>query len=110
VLALITFLAAANHLGLQVELLEKLILIGFGGLAAGFALAFGLGGRDVMGGILSGYYLRQRFAAGDQVRLSDMEGTIREVGPVATVIETEEEGLLHRHSVPNTLMLKEAIR
>jgi hypothetical protein len=110
VLALITFLAAASHLGLQVELLEKLILIGFGGLAAGFALAFGLGGRDVMGGILSGYYLRQRFTAGDRVRLAEMEGTVREVGPVATIIETDEEGLLHRHSIPNTLMLKEAIR
>ncbi len=110
ILALITFLAAASHLGLQIELLERLLLIGFGALAAGSALAFGLGGRDVMGGILSGYYVRQRFSAGDQVRVADMEGTVREVGPVATIIETDEGGLLHRHSIPNTLMLKEGIR
>jgi len=39
-----------------------------------------------------------------------MEGTVREVGPVATVIETEEGGLLNRHSIPNTKMLNEAVR
>jgi hypothetical protein len=110
VLALITFLAAASHLGLEIELIERLLLIGFGALAAGSALAFGLGGREVMGGILSGYYLRQRFTAGDHVRVAEFEGTVREVGPVSTIIETDEGGLLHRHSIPNTLMLKEGIR
>jgi small-conductance mechanosensitive channel len=110
VLALITLLAAAGHLGVKLELLETLILIAFGALAAGFGLALGLGGRDVVGGILAGYYVRQRFASGDRVNVSNMEGTVREVGPVATIIETEEEGLLHRHSVPNTVMLKEGVR
>jgi hypothetical protein len=46
ILALITFLAAAGQLGLQLELLEKLILIAFGAVAAGCGLALGLGGRD----------------------------------------------------------------
>ena len=36
--------------------------------------------------------------------------TIREVGPTATIIETEEHGLLNRHTVPNTKMLNEAVR
>lgn len=110
ILALITFLAAASHLGLQLALLEKLILIASGALAVGLGLALGLGGRDVVGGILAGYYIRQRFAAGDPVSVAGIEGTVREVGPVATILETEEEGLLHRHSVPNALMLKEGVR
>ena len=76
----------------------------------GFGLAFGLGGRDVMAGILAGYYLRQRLQAGDQVTVGGMEGTVREVGPVATIVETDEDGLLNRHSVPNTKMLNEAVR
>ena len=56
----------------------------------GFGLALGLGGRDVMAGILAGYYLRQRLAAGDHVEVAGLEGTVREVGPVATVVETDE--------------------
>ena len=110
VLSLLTFIAAFNQLGIQFALLEKLILIGSAGLAAGFALAFGLGGRDVMAGILAGYYVRQRIQAGDTVSVAGFEGTVREVGPVATVIETRDGGLVSRHSIPNSRMLQEAVR
>ena len=110
VLSILTFIAAFNQLGIQFALLEKLILIASAGLAAGVALAFGLGGRDVMAGILSGYYVRQRIQAGDRVSVAGLEGTVREVGPVATIIETREEGAVSRHSVPNSKMLQEAVR
>lgn len=110
VLALVTFVAAFKQLGIEFELLNDMILIAFGCVAAGFGLALGLGGRDTVGGILAGYYLRQRLEAGDRVQVAGMEGTVREVGPVATIIETEEDGLLNRHSVPNGKMLTEAVR
>lgn len=110
VLALMTFIGAFDQLHIEFGLLKELILIAFGGLALGFGLAFGLGGREVMGGILAGYYTRQRLHSGDRVHVAGLEGTVREVGPVATVIETEEDGLLNRHSVPNTRMLSEAVR
>ncbi|MEX0677976.1 MAG: mechanosensitive ion channel domain-containing protein [Pirellulales bacterium] len=110
VFALLTFIAAFNQLGVQFALLEQLILIAFGAVALGFGLAFGFGGRDVMAGILAGYYVRQRLHSGDRVTLGHLQGTVREVGPVATIIETDEDGLLNRHSVPNTKMLNEAVR
>lgn len=110
VLGLMTFIAAFDQLGIQFELLKELILIAFGAVALGLGLALGLGGRDVMAGILAGYYTRQRMQAGDRVSINGLEGTVREVGPVATVIETQEHGLLNRHSVPNVKMLNEAVR
>jgi small-conductance mechanosensitive channel len=110
VLALLTFMAAFDQLGINFKLLDNLIMIAFGGLAVGFGLSFGLGGRDVMAGILAGYYLRQRFQTGDLVTVAGLEGRVREVGPVATIVETEENGLLHRHSIPNGKMLNEAVR
>lgn len=110
VLVLVTFHAALTHLGMNLELLENMILIAFGALAIGFALAFGLGGRDVIGGILAGYYVRQRLQTGDRVTVGNLEGTVREVGPVATVIETEEENFINRRSIPNAKMLNEAVR
>ena len=110
VLAVLTFIAAFNQLGIAFALFDNLILIGVGGLALGFGLAFGLGGRDVMAGILAGYYLRQRLQSGDHVNIAGLEGTVREVGPVATTIETDELGLHSRHTVPNIKMLNEAVR
>lgn len=110
VLALMTFIAAFDQLDIKFALLEQVILIAFGALALGLGLATGLGGREVVGGILAGYYTRQRLQAGDRVSVAGMEGTVREVGPVATIIETEEHGFKNRHSIPNTLMLNEAVR
>jgi len=110
VLALMTVMAAFDQIGFQFGLLREMLLIGFAGLALGFGLAFGLGGREVMGGILAGYYTRQRLQAGDRVTVCGMEGVVREVGPVATIIETDEDGFVNRHTVPNTKMLNEAIR
>ena len=110
VLAILTLIAVCDQLGLRFDLLQNLILIASAGIAIGFGLAFGLGGRDVMAGILAGYYIRQRLHAGDHVTVGHMEGTVREVGPVATILETEEDGLLNRHSIPNTKMLNEAVR
>ncbi|MBI86403.1 MAG: hypothetical protein CMJ81_24660 [Planctomycetaceae bacterium] len=110
ILGLMVFIAAFEQLEIKFELLSYAILIGFAAVALGFGLAFGLGGRDVMSGILAGYYVRQRMHAGDRVNIAGFEGTIRDVGPVATIIETDEEGLLNRHSVPNIRMLNEAVR
>jgi small-conductance mechanosensitive channel len=110
VLVLVTFHAALTHLGMNLQLLENMLLIAFGALAVGFALAFGFGGRDVVGGILAGYYIRQRLQAGDHVTVGTMEGTVRDVGPVATVIETDEDGFINRRSIPNSKMLAEAVR
>ena len=62
------------------------------------------------GGILAGYYTRQRLQNGDRVTVGGLEGTVRDVGPTATTIETFEDGLVNRHSVPNVKMINEAVR
>ena len=110
VLAAMTFLAAFDHLKIQFVLLNTIIQIVVAGAALAFGLSFGLGGRDVMSGILAGYYVRQRLQAGDHVTVCGYEGTVRDIGPVATIIETEEDGLISRHSIPNSKMLNEAVR
>lgn len=109
-LALMTFIAAFDQLHIQFRLLNEVIMITFAGVAVAFGLSFGLGGRDVMAGILAGYYVRQRLQAGDRVSVCGFEGRVREVGPVATIIETEDSGLVERHSIPNSKMLNEAVR
>lgn len=110
ILALMTFLTAAERLELNFKLFEQLILIAFSAAALGFGLAIGLGGKETMAGILAGYYTRQRLQNGDRVSVGTMEGVVRDVGPTATTIETMEDGLITRHSVPNVKMINEAVR
>jgi hypothetical protein len=110
ILALMTFLTAAERLELNFKLFEQLILIAFSAAALGFGLAIGLGGKETMAGILAGYYTRQRLQNGDRVTVGTMEGVVRDVGPTATTIETVEDGLITRRSVPNVKMINEAVR
>jgi len=111
ILVLTTFLTAAKRLELDdFKLVEQMILIAFAAVAVGFGLAIGLGGKDTMAGILAGYYTRQRLQNGDRVTVGTMEGVVRDVGPTATTIETVEDGLITRHSVPNVKMINEAVR
>ena len=46
----------------------------------------------------------------DHVSVAGLQGTVREVGPVATVIDTDDHGVTERHTIPNTKMLNEAVR
>jgi hypothetical protein len=110
VLVPMTIIAAMSQFEIQFELLNQVILIAFAAIGVAFGLAVGLGGRDVVAGILAGYYLRQRVQAGDHVSVGSIEGTVRDVGPVATIVETVEDGLMNRRSVPNVKMLNEAVR
>ena len=65
---------------------------------------------DLGEGLAEAEILEWHVKPGDHVLVGTMEGTVREVGPVATVIETDEDGLLNRRSIPNTKMLNEAVR
>ena len=110
VLAVLTFIAAFNQLGIEFDLLDNLILIAFGGLALGFGLSFGLGGRDVMAGILAGYYLRQRLQR-RRPRRSGRPGRHGPRGrPGGHHRRNRRSRPLNRHTVPNTKMLNEAVR
>ncbi len=109
-IVLMTLLAAFARISIEFALLNQAIMIVLAGMALAFGLAVGLGGRDVVGGIMAGYYLRQRLQAGDFVTVGTIEGRVRDVGPVATIVETDEDGLMNRRSVPNTKMLHEAVR
>ena len=107
---LVAILVALGTLGLHLPLLEHLILLAVAGLALTFALAVGVGSRDIAAGVLAGYYVRRSIHPGDDIFVAGMRGTVREIGPIVTTVETKEEGLLHRRNVPNTVILREAVR
>jgi len=109
VAVLLTGVAAAIQLGIRVELLEQFVLIVFAAAGLAAALACGLGGRAVLAEVFAGYILRLRFQAGDEVRLGELRGIVREIGAISTILEIEEDNLTHRRSIPNSRLLSEGI-
>ena len=96
---------AIEQLGVNAEILLYAVVTVIGAVSLGLGLAFALGSREVVGAILSGYYIRKSLAAGSRVTIDGRDGTLHRVGPVDTVFDTETGSW----SIPNASLLSSII-
>ncbi len=82
-------LLALGHLGLNVGLLENIIILAAAGLFGGTALAFGIGAADSVRNVMASHYLRRLYQPGQHVRFHDVDGQILELTPVGVLLETD---------------------
>ena len=104
VLAIFVITAAAQ-LTISTVLLMVLVSILLAAAAAPFAIAFGLGGRDVARSLSAGRYVRAAFEEGQTIRIDGMRGSIESIEPSATVLRTEDA----RIRVPNHVLLSQTV-
>ena len=104
-LVVITVLAV-EQLGLNLTFLTDALTNLLTIVVAGLALAFGLGGRDVVRNVLAGYYARDQFALGEGLVVDGEVGTLESIGTVNTQIAIGEEILV----VPNSSLTGGTIR
>src|SRR5436190_7813097 len=78
VLAIFVITAAAQ-LTISIALLMVLVAILLAAAAAPFALAFGLGGRDVARSLSAGRYVRAAFDEGQVIRVDDIRGRVERI-------------------------------
>jgi small-conductance mechanosensitive channel len=104
VLAIFVITAAAQ-LTISTALLMVLVAILLAAAAAPFAIAFGLGGRDVARSLSAGRYVRGAFEEGQTIRIDGIRGSIESIEPSATVLRTPTE----RIRVPNHVLLAETV-
>lgn len=84
------FALAAEQLGLAVTLVNTILSIVVGGLVFGTALAFALGSRGVFENLVSTYYARRTFRAGDRIRALGQRGVIERYGALGAFVRTEQ--------------------
>jgi len=86
----ITFsvIIALAQIGLDVSLLEKILLIMVTAVLGSIALAFGLGAGPALSNVISGRYVRKTYQAGQRVNISGIEGRILELLPTGVVLDT----------------------
>jgi small-conductance mechanosensitive channel len=95
-------ITAAAQLGVATATLVALLMIVLAALGATFALAFGLGGREVARELSAGRYLRNAYAAGQTITVGELRGEIVSIDTAATVLRTGENQTVR---VPNNLLL-----
>ena len=99
-------LTALAQVGVPTAILTGLVALLLIAAAATFALAFGLGGRDVARHVSAGRYVGSAYRIGDRVEVAGVSGTISRLESAATVLQTETGDEVR---VPNQLMLDSVV-
>jgi small-conductance mechanosensitive channel len=90
---------AIGALGIETAILITALTIMIAAFGLALGLGFGLGSRNIIYQILSGYYVRQRFPTGQQVMIGDVQGEVSDIGSTSVVIRTATGAKVVPHSV-----------
>lgn len=98
-------ITALNQAGIETGAISANFIIIIGSVLFAFALAFGLGARDILGNMLAGLYSRKSFQVGQYIRLQDMEGVIEQMNSISFILRRGD----HRVSIPIRRLLEENV-
>ena len=101
----IFIITAAAQVTISIALLMVLVAILLGAAVATFALAFGLGGREVARALSAARYVRAAISEGQTIRVDGVRGTVERIEAAATVLRTETETI----RVPNHLLVERTV-
>lgn len=85
----------ANQAGINTDILTANLLMVVGAFIAAFALAIGLGSRDIVLRLILGFYSKKNFEIGTSVIVDDFEGTITGIDNICMTIENENKKIVY---------------
>ncbi|MDF1751932.1 MAG: mechanosensitive ion channel [Verrucomicrobiales bacterium] len=106
-LAVMIITVVLGLLGIETELLNSSVIILLGAFSLAVALSLGLGLRTIAKNIVSGVYARDLYPPGSIVEVDDMMVVVREVGAVATRLESDNGIYV---VIPNSILVGEVNR
>ncbi|NVK52727.1 MAG: mechanosensitive ion channel [Flavobacteriaceae bacterium] len=81
-------ISALDQAGIDTSILKSNLTLIIGSILLSFAIAFGLGSRDVIKRLLFGYYSRKNFEIGQRIKVKEIEGVIISIDNICVVIQT----------------------
>ncbi|HZS79480.1 MAG TPA: hypothetical protein VFA41_22895 [Ktedonobacteraceae bacterium] len=109
ILAFVIVLAIST-LGVDTTILTTSLTIIIAAAGLSLALTFAFGAREAARHVIAGHYIRQNFQPGQQVTVGEYSGTVRTTAGAYTVLDVTEEGQASTVSLPNALLLEQAVR
>jgi len=101
---------AISTLGVDTTILTTSLTIIIASTGLALALTFAFGARDSAHNVIAGYYVRQAFQPGQRLTFNSYTGIVRSTSGTYTVLDvTNEAGEQSTLSLPNALLLKDAI-
>ncbi len=90
IIVLFMSITALNMAGVDTTLITSNILLLFGGILIAFSVSYGFASRDILTNILSSYYGRERFHAGQRIRVGADEGVIEKIDSISVLLRTSD--------------------
>lgn len=91
ILVIFVTITALNHAGIDTQIITNNFTLILGAFLLAFALAFGLGSREVVADLLRTFYARKNYSVGDKIKLKDLEGIILSIDSIFITIETKDK-------------------
>ena len=88
IILIIVSITALNQAGIDTEIITSNLTLIFGAFLAAFALALGLGSRDVVGDLLRTFYTRRTYELGQRIKFKDVEGEIIAIDDISMTLKT----------------------
>ena len=87
-------ITALNQAGVNTDIITNNITMVFGGFLIAFALAFGIGARNIVEKMLKAYHARRVFEIGQKIKINNIEGEIEALNPTTVVLNTSKGKLI----------------
>lgn len=88
VILVIITLTALDQAGIDITILTSNVTIIIAGIVIAFAVSFGVGSKDILSNILSSFYSRRTFEAGQNISLEGVSGVIEKIDNTSCIIKT----------------------
>ncbi len=94
IILVVVSITALNQAGINTEIITSNLTLIFGAFLGAFALALGLGAREVVGDLLRTFYTRRTYELGQQIRFKDVKGVIVAIDDISMTLKTENGKLV----------------
>ncbi len=100
-----------DQIGIEVSFIVTLLSIVLGAFLGSFALALGLGTKDLVSNLISGHQLQKVYQPGQHLKFGGVDGIILEMNPTSMVLSTKEGRMIvpakFFHTDPSLLVIQE---
>ena len=98
---------AIDQLQLETELINRIMEIILISAGVVIALSLGLGTKDLSKSVVSGLSLREQIKPGSHLEFDKINGTVKHIGSVNTVIEIADGKKVH---IPNSMLISHVFK
>ncbi len=94
VITVFVSITALNQAGIDTTIITSNITLILGSLLAAFAIALGLGAREVVSSLLKAFYTRKTFELGQEIKFNNIKGEIVSVNEISMTLKTKTGTLI----------------